>query len=45
MDDDDAPSSGQVLRMATAGGAMTTPYGSRIGTIAVGKPADHLLID
>jgi 5-methylthioadenosine/S-adenosylhomocysteine deaminase len=31
--------------MATAGGAATTPYGSHIGTIAVGKAADLVLID
>ena len=40
MVDEDVPSPGQVLRMATTGGAATTPYGSRIGTIAVGKAAD-----
>ena len=45
MVDEDVPSTGQVLRMATAGGAATTPYGSHIGTIAVGKAADLVLID
>ena len=45
MVDDNVPSPGQVLRMATIGGAMTTPYGSHIGTIAVGKAADLVLID
>jgi urease alpha subunit len=45
MDEDDVPSVGQVLRMATAGGAMTTPFGSRIGSLAVGKAADLVLID
>ena len=45
MVDDNVPSPGQVLRMATIGGAATTPYGSRIGTIAVGKAADLVLID
>jgi 5-methylthioadenosine/S-adenosylhomocysteine deaminase len=45
MVDEDVPSTGQVLRMATTGGAMTTPYGDRIGTIAVGKAADLVLID
>ena len=45
MDDEDVPSPGQVLRMATSGGAATTPYGSRIGTLAVGKAADLVLID
>jgi cytosine/adenosine deaminase-related metal-dependent hydrolase len=45
MEDADVPSPGQVLRMATAGGAATTPYGSHIGTLAVGKAADLVLID
>jgi len=45
MDDEAVPGPGQVLRMATAGGAVTTPYGSHIGTIAVGKAADLVLID
>jgi cytosine/adenosine deaminase-related metal-dependent hydrolase len=45
MADEDVPSSGQVLRMATAGGAATTPYGGQIGIIAVGKAADLVLID
>src|SRR4029077_6715288 len=44
MEDADVPSPGQVLRMATAGGAVTTPYGSHIGTIVVGKAADLVLI-
>jgi cytosine/adenosine deaminase-related metal-dependent hydrolase len=45
MVDEDVPSTGQVLRMATVGGAATTPYGSHIGTLAVGKAADLVLID
>jgi len=45
MEDTDVPSPGQVLRMATVGGAATTPYGSHIGTFAVGKAADLVLID
>ena len=45
MDEADVPSVGHVLRMATVGGAATTPYGSRIGTLAVGKAADLVLID
>ena len=45
MADEDVPSPGQVLRMATTGGAATTPYGSHIGTIAVGKAADLVLLD
>jgi 5-methylthioadenosine/S-adenosylhomocysteine deaminase len=31
--------------MATVGGAATTPYGSHIGTLTVGKAADLVLID
>jgi cytosine/adenosine deaminase-related metal-dependent hydrolase len=42
---EEVPSPGQVLRMATTGGAATTPYGNRIGAIAVGKAADLVLID
>jgi cytosine/adenosine deaminase-related metal-dependent hydrolase len=45
MDEEDVPSVGQVLRMATVGGAMTTPFGSRIGNLAVGSAADLVLID
>jgi cytosine/adenosine deaminase-related metal-dependent hydrolase len=45
MDEADVPSVGQVLRMATTGGAMTTPFGSRIGSLAVGRAADLVLID
>ena len=45
MDEEDVPSVAQVLRMATAGGAMTTPFGSHIGSLAVGKAADLVLID
>jgi cytosine/adenosine deaminase-related metal-dependent hydrolase len=42
---DDVPGIGQVLRMATTGGALTTPYGSQIGTLEVGKAADLVMID
>ena len=42
---DEVPTKPQVLRMATSGGAMTTPYGARIGTLEVGKAADLSLID
>jgi 5-methylthioadenosine/S-adenosylhomocysteine deaminase len=45
MDEEEVPSVGQVLRMATIGGALTTPFGGRIGTLAVGKAADLVLID
>jgi len=42
---DEVPTKAQVLRMATAGGAATTPYGSTIGTLEVGKSADLSLVD
>ena len=41
----DVPTMAQVLRMATVGGARTTPYGDSIGTLEVGKAADMVLID
>lgn len=43
--DNVVPTSPQVLRMATSGGAKTTPYGESIGTLEVGKKADLSLID
>ena len=44
-DDDEVPTTAQVLRMATTGGAMTTPYGERIGALEVGRAADLSLLD
>jgi 5-methylthioadenosine/S-adenosylhomocysteine deaminase len=41
----DVPTMSQVLRMATVGGAKTTPYGETIGSLEVGKGADMVLID
>jgi len=41
----DVPTMAQVLRMATVGGARTTPYGGQIGELAVGKAADLSLHD
>jgi cytosine/adenosine deaminase-related metal-dependent hydrolase len=41
----DVPTMAQVLRMATVGGARTTPFGESIGTLEVGKAADMVLID
>jgi cytosine/adenosine deaminase-related metal-dependent hydrolase len=41
----DVPSPDQVLHMATAGGAATTPFAGRIGTLEVGRQADLVLID
>src|SRR5262249_574164 len=45
MVDEDVPTMAQVLRMATVGGARTTPFGASIGTLEVGKAADLLLLD
>ena len=41
----DVPTMAQVLRMATVGGAKTTPYGDTLGSLEVGKGADMVLID
>ena len=41
----DVPTMAQVLRMATVGGARTTPHGSSIGTLEPGKAADMVLLD
>ena len=43
--DDSVPTAAQVLRMATAGGAKTTAFRERIGTLEVGKGADMVLMD
>jgi cytosine/adenosine deaminase-related metal-dependent hydrolase len=45
MDEADVPGMGQVLRMATIGGARTTPFGDRIGVLEAGRAADLSLID
>jgi cytosine/adenosine deaminase-related metal-dependent hydrolase len=45
INEDDVPSMSQVLRMATVGGARTTPFGASIGTLEIGKAADLVLID
>jgi cytosine/adenosine deaminase-related metal-dependent hydrolase len=42
--DDDVPTSAQVFRMATEDGAATTPFGDRIGVLAVGRAADLVLL-
>jgi len=44
MDEDEVPGMGQVLRMATVGGARTTPFRESLGTIEVGRAADMVLI-
>ena len=43
--DDRVPTMAQVFRMATVGGAKTTPFGTRIGTLEVGNAADMVLLD
>ncbi len=43
--EDDVPTPGQVFEMATAGGARTTAFGDRLGTLAVGTAADLVLLD
>ena len=42
--DDSVPTTAQVLRMATANGAQTTPFGTDIGTLEVGKAADLVVM-
>jgi len=39
------PAPADILRMATQGGAATTPFASRIGDLAPGKEADLVLFD
>jgi 5-methylthioadenosine/S-adenosylhomocysteine deaminase len=43
--DDRVPTSAQVFRMATIGGAKTTGFGGQLGTLELGKAADMVLID
>jgi cytosine/adenosine deaminase-related metal-dependent hydrolase len=45
MGDNEVPGMGQVLRMATVGGARTTSWREGLGTLEVGKGADLSLID
>jgi cytosine/adenosine deaminase-related metal-dependent hydrolase len=45
MGDNEVPGMGQVLRMATVGGARTTSWRDSLGTLEVGKGADLSLID
>jgi cytosine/adenosine deaminase-related metal-dependent hydrolase len=45
MNEADVPTIPQVLRMATVGGAATTPYGATIGRLEVGRSADLVLYD
>ena len=43
--EDDVPTAPQVFGMATQGGARTTAFGDRLGTLAVGTAADLVLLD
>ncbi len=43
--DTGVPTAAQVFRMATSGGAKTTAFGETIGSLAVGKAADMVLLD
>jgi cytosine/adenosine deaminase-related metal-dependent hydrolase len=43
--DDRVPTTAQVFRMASEGGALTTPYGASLGRLEVGRGADMVLID
>ena len=43
--DDEVPTPAQVFRMATSGGAATTPFADTIGALEVGRAADMVLID
>jgi cytosine/adenosine deaminase-related metal-dependent hydrolase len=45
MGDDEVPSSAQVLRMATSGGAKTTAFADAIGALQVGGAADLVMLD
>jgi cytosine/adenosine deaminase-related metal-dependent hydrolase len=45
MGDNEVPGMGQVLRMATVGGARTTSWREGLGTLEVGKGADLSLIE
>ncbi len=45
LDESEVPSMAQVLTMATVGGARTTAFGDRLGTLEVGTAADLVLLD
>lgn len=44
-DEADVPTVPQILRMATSGGAATTPFAGRIGVLEPGRAADLVMID
>ena len=43
LDEREVPTCTQVFQMATEGGAATTPFAGRIGTVEVGRAADLVL--
>ncbi len=45
LDDADVPTPAEVLRMATSGGAQTTPFGTDIGRLEAGRAADLVLFN
>ena len=45
MNHEDVPSAGQVLKMATEDGALTTAFGAEIGRLDPGKAMDAVIID
>lgn len=45
LDEAEVPSMDQVLTMATVGGARTTGFGDKLGTLDVGTAADLVLMD
>jgi 5-methylthioadenosine/S-adenosylhomocysteine deaminase len=45
MEEADVPTMAQILRMATEGGARTTPFTGTIGTLECGKAADLVMVD
>jgi cytosine/adenosine deaminase-related metal-dependent hydrolase len=43
--EEEVPSAAEVFRMATSDGALTTPFGARIGRLEPGRAADLVLYD
>jgi 5-methylthioadenosine/S-adenosylhomocysteine deaminase len=45
LDESEVPSANEVFKMATLGGAKTTPFGPTIGKLEVGAGADIVIFD
>src|SRR3712207_5922112 len=43
--EEEVPAPAEILRMATSDGAMTTPFGGRIGRLEPGRAADLVVFD